>query len=180
MSRRTVRVVEMTLDSWSIANAIVEIHEFRQQLTDGMNDLIRKLSQDGEEIAKMQVVSMDAVYTGYLESSIYGYFDPMKGIGYVIAGSPYAIYVEYGTGAVGAGDEPGPNGEAGEPHPAAVGNWKYDKHHHGASGWVYKSDRDGKFHWTKGYVSRPFMYNTLRWLEEAAETTGADIILKNM
>ena len=178
MSRRTIRVIEMSLDPRSIARAIAEVQEVRQQLTDGMNDLIRKLSKDGEDIAKMQVVSMDAVDNGDLERSIYGYFDPMSRIGYVIAGAPHAIYVEYGTGMVGAEN----------PHPeAGRASWEYDVNGHGLNGWVYVKGSDGvfsmdgaQFRWTKGYIARPFMYNTLRWLQEAAETTGADIILKNM
>ena len=57
----------------------------------------------------------------------------------------------------------------------AEGNYDYDVHQHDAKGWVYRSDKDGKFHWTAGFISRPFMYNTLRWLEEAAPEKAGEM-----
>ena len=47
---------------------------------------------------------------------------------------------------------------------------------YGKDAWIYKSDKDGKFHWSQGYVSRPFMYNTLRWLEEAAPERMSEML----
>lgn len=161
MSGKILRNIEMTLDPKSIQNAIREIMDFKEQLRQSMQELVEVLMEDGVEIAKMQLVSMDGVYTGALESSIdHGKFDPKTRSGYVFAGNsstPYAIFVEYGTGMIGAES----------PHPEPNG-WEYDANGHGDKGWVYKNDNDGKFHWTRGYVSRPFMYNTLKWLEEAA------------
>ena len=177
MSRRLIRNIDITLDRASIANAIREVRAVQEELVLGMNDLIRKLTEDGSEVAKMQVVSMDAVDSGELERSIYGFFDPLSRIGYVIAGAPHAIYVEYGTGIVGEGTHP----------EAEKASWQYDVNGHGLEGWVYVKGSDGifssenaQFRWTKGYIARPFMYNTYRWLQEAAESTGAEIILKNM
>jgi len=176
MSYKILKTIDMDLSPKSIDNAIRELKRFQTDLKKTMWELIEKLTMEGAEIAKMQVASMDAVYTGQLESSIQGLFFPSERCGFVIADTPYAIYVEYGTGAVGAGEEPGPNGERGEPHPAAEGNWNYDVKHHGKEGWVYLNDNDGKYHWTKGYVSRPFMYNTLRWLEEAAPERMSEML----
>ena len=129
-------------------------------------ELVKDLTMEGAEIAKMQVASLEAVYTGELEQSIQGLFMPDERCGFVIADAPYAIYVEYGTGIVGAGD----------PHPEADGNWNYDVKGHGQEGWFYRNDKDGKVHWTKGFISRPFMYNTLRWLEEAAPERASIIL----
>lgn len=161
MSRKILKSISMDLSTKSINNAIMEIREFKRQLMETCKELKKVLAEEGAEIAKMQVASMEAVDTGLLEHSIHGIYDPSTGNGivYVDKSCPYAIYVEYGTGIVGAGD----------PHPeAAEVGWAYDVNQHGIKGWVYKSDKDGKYHWTQGYFSRPFMYNTLRWLEEAA------------
>ena len=179
MARKLIRNIDLTLDRASLRNAIREIKAVQEELVLGMNDLIQKLTKDGAEIAKMQVVSMDAVDTGELESSIYGFYEPQSRIGYVIAGAPHAIYVEFGTGIIGAGEQ----------HPmAAEARWEYDVNSHGLGGWVYRKGSSGifsepgkgEYRWTQGYIPRPFMYNTLRWLQEAAETVGAEIILKNM
>ena len=169
---RVWHTIDMELTSSSINAAIRHINKCRDELISAMNDLIDKLATQGAQIARMQVVSFDAVDTGELEHSIYGYFDPESRIGYVIAGAAHAFYVEYGTGPRGAAS---PHPEAGE---AA---WQYmvgEKIHtasNGVTGWYYTGD-DGKAHWTRGQPSRPFMYNTYVWLEEAAESLGKDIL----
>lgn len=178
MSHKTIASIEMTLDRQSINNAIRQIRHIQEQITEAMNDLIRRLAEEGVKEAKAQVVAMDAVDTGELEGSIYGYFDPESRIGYVIAGAPYAFYVEYGTGPVGEAN----------PHPeAAQAGWQYAIGEHikqgpGGLGWWYdKSSNgvtggEGNYRWTHGQPARPFMYNTMVWLEEAAEKFGRTLL----
>lgn len=166
MSYKVLKAIDVELNTQSIRRAIRDLEYFQTELEEKCWELVQVLTIEGAEIAKMQVVSMDAFDTGELESSIQGMFFPEERCGFVIAEAPHAIYVEYGTGIVGQSF----------PHPEAEGNYEYDVNQHGAKGWVYKSDRDGKFHWTKGYVSRPFMYNTLRWLEEAAPDMASEIL----
>lgn len=166
MSYKVLKSIDMDLSTQSINRAIKEVQAFRNELKAKCWELVQALTMEGAEIAKMQVVSMDAFDTGELEQSIQGMFFPGERCGFVIAGAPYAIYVEYGTGIIGKES----------PHPEADGNYDYDVHQHGDGGWVYKSDKDGQFHWTAGYVSRPFMYNTLRWLEEAAPDRASEIL----
>lgn len=167
MSYKVLKTINMDLSTKSINHAIQEVRQFRKQLKDTCLELVKALTMEGIDIAKMQVVSMEAVYTGQLEQSIQGLFFPGERRGYVIADCPYAIYVEYGTGAVGESN----------PHPAAEQNgWDYDLKHHGEEGWVYKSDKDGKLYWTQGYLPRPFMLNTLSWLEEAAPKRMSEML----
>lgn len=172
MSYKVLKTVDMELSTQSINHAIREIRKFRQQLRETCWELVEALTMEGAEIAKMQVVSLDAVDTGELEHSIGGMFFPSERCGFVIAEAPYAIYVEYGTGPV--GDD--------NPHPEAQGVYDYNVRQaehilkYGKDAWIYKSDKDGKFHWSQGYVSRPFMYNTLRWLEEAAPERMSEML----
>lgn len=158
MSSKILKTINIGLSTQSINQAIREVNRFAKDLQETCLELVKVLMMEGAEVAKMQVASLDAVYTGELADSIAGVFFPSERCGFVVAEAPYAIYVEYGTGYIGANS----------PHPEADGNYDYDVNGHGIAGWVYKNDRDGKWHWTAGYVSRPFMYNTLRWLEEAA------------
>lgn len=170
MSYKVLKTIDMTLDKRSIQQAINEIKQFRKQLQETLTELVNELTKQGAQVAKMQVTSMDAVETAELENSIYGYYDPQSRIGYVIAGSPHAFFVEYGTGIVGAGSP--------HPEPERAG-WAYDVNGHGNAGWWYPSE-DGWYlakngnmlAWTKGMPARPFMYNTMVWLEEAAETVA--------
>lgn len=72
--------------------------------------------------------------------------------------APYAKYVEFGTG---------PKGKA-SPHPLG-GSYRDD-------GWVYKSEKDGEFHYTEGMPARPFMYPTFKkYEEEITKRIGADL-----
>lgn len=178
MGYKTWRSIEMTLDPKSIKQALRELEECKRQLTVVLEDLVRKLADQGAQVAKMQVASFDAVDSGELEHSIYGYYDPGSRIGYVIAGAPHAFYVEYGTGIIGAIEK----------HPlAAEAGWEYMVGEHikvgpgGHIGWWYDKSSDGVFsgsgdyHWTRGQPARPFMYNTFVWLEEAAQALGRNI-----
>lgn len=172
MSYKILKTIQMDLSTKSINRAIQEVKQFKKQLKDACWELVRVLTMEGVEIAKMQVASMDAVYTGELEQSIQGLFFPGERRGYVIADCVYAIYVEYGTGVVGAGLVDGS-----DPHPAAEANgWDYDVRNHGEEGWFYRNDKDGHVYWTQGFVSRPFMLNTLRWLEEAAPKRMSEML----
>lgn len=179
MSHKTIGTINVTLDARGINSAIREIQHIQRQLSEAMEKLVRELASQGADVARIQVAAMEAVDTGELEHSIYGYYDPESRIGYVVAGAPHAFYVEYGTGVIGARN----------PHPeAGKANWQYAIGEHirvgprGQIGWWYIKGSDGVFsgsddiHWTQGQPSRPFMYNTLVWLEEAAEALGRTIL----
>jgi len=157
-----VAKIQMKLTTRSIEDAIREVKEYKRKLNDRVKALIRELVDKGVEIAKAQVRELGAVYTGQLEESITGFFDEETGLGIIRTDCPYAIYVEFGTGVVGKRN----------PHPEPIEGWQYDVNEHGDKGWWYFNERDQKWHWTKGMVSRPFMYNTLQLLRAEAEKGG--------
>ena len=162
------KVIEFSLDPGSLESAAQEVRKYAMELDEKVEALIRKLAERGAMVAKVQLAALGAVYTGELLSSIEGIYSEKDNVGIVRAGAPYAIFVEYGTGVIGAGS----------PHPKPDG-WQYDANGHGDEGWVYLNERDGKYHWTRGYQSRPFMYNTARELERecvniAKEVFGLD------
>lgn len=129
-----------------------KIREYRLSLNDKCEELARQLAEEGVAIAKANILSEDAIYTGELLSSIN--LKPgdivYNGSQYVIyTDCPWAKYVEFGSGVSGKNN----------PHPdTSIVGWRYDVNNHGDSGWFYF--RDGKLHWTKGMPSRPFMYMT--------------------
>lgn len=61
------------------------------------------------------------------------------------------IYVEFGTGIVGAMNIS---------HPKLPDDWTYDEMGHGESGWFYF--KDGRIRWTMGQKSRPFFYKSIK------------------
>lgn len=152
-----LRNIDMELTPASIDRAIRDVERFRKDLKDAMVYLIEKLTEDGVKIAKAQLLAFDkpAFYTRQLYETIQKLpYDESTGNGavYVENVTYYAFFVEYGTGIYNPDST-----RNGEP-------------------WVYFNDRDNKWHMTRGMPKRPFMYNTLRILEDKASTEGARII----
>lgn len=86
------------------------------------------------------------------------------GIELIVAGE-LVDFFEYGTGVMGASS----------PHPDPFTPWEYDVNGHGESGWWYPTDDtdpnpykwtddSGQLRaWTRGKISRPFVYDTFEW-----------------
>lgn len=144
--------------------AIRKLEKYKQDFTRKVNLLVKTLLREGMKVASIQIAELDAVYSGALQSSLDGFFDPVSQVGFIKAYSDYAIYVEFGTGVVGSQS----------PHPKPNG-YRYDVNNHGDKGWVYYDDDSGEFKWTKGFKSRPFMYNTARQLEKECKKIAVEV-----
>lgn len=168
MSRTLKTIPVDLLRPRTIKSAIREVAKFEKELTEGLYGLCETLMDDGVLVAKAEVIALGAVDTGELADSIErGVFDRNSGFGIIRATAYYAIFVEYGTGIIGA---------QGPEHPwAGETGWEPDQNGHGEKGWVYYG-WDFKKHWTRGEPSRPFMYNTLMMLKDMAEREGMRII----
>lgn len=160
-------VIKFGLSEKEINRAIKEVAQFKKEFLEKCSRLVEALTEQGEMAAKLQVAQVDAVYTGELMNSIEGYYSPTHNVGIIKAGAIYAAYVEYGTGVVGKQS----------PHPDPQG-WQYDINQHGDEGWVYYDDDTGQFRWTKGFKSRPFMYNTARELEKECARIAREVFGK--
>ena len=164
MAKTTIR---FKLDEKDIDRAIREVKQFKREFLEKCNLLIEALTDHGVEVARLEVRQLDAMYTGELWNSIEGYYSPTYNVGVIKAGAYYAAYVEFGTGVVGSHS----------PHPDPQG-WQYDVNDHGEEGWVYYDDYAGKFRWTKGFKSRPFMHNTARQLEKDCKKIAEEVFGK--
>ena len=181
---KILRHIDIDLTPASINHAIREIELFRKQLEEQLSDLVKLLVDEGTEIAKMQVVSMNAVFTGALEQSIRGVFYKNRSCGVIFSDVPHAIYVEYGTGYNGAGGGESDISGGWDTYPGDLPpGYKPDATGHGSAGWWYPAPwgwyipkgSNTKLAWTRGMPSRPFLYNTLRWLEEAAPERASNM-----
>lgn len=169
-----LKQINMTLDRSSIANALREVKLFESQLKPAMQCLIEYLTEKGVEIARAELIFFDepAYDTGALSDSVE--YEVMEDKAVISAGNGltnamgvptnYAVFVEYGTGIYGA-----------------------DVNDHGAEGWWYPAPwgwwtpKTGKYSGqpmahTFGMPARPFMYNTLRDLEDEVQANGGRII----
>ena len=175
MSTFVIKNLEINiLDERSIQDAIDYVEGLKAGLATALARFCEELTFEGQKIAKAEIERLGAIDSGTLHESIDRDYE--NHTGYVFTNNEYAIYVEFGTGVVGAGN----------PHPL-LSSGDYDLNHHGDSGWVYRTDeehamftaKDGTpLAWTKGMPQRPYMYNTFRQLFDMAEQTGGRAIIR--
>ena len=89
------KVITCTLDAHDIDRAIKELQQYKREFREKCDRLIEALTDEGAQIARVQVTALDAIYTGELKNSIEGYYSPTTNIGIIRAGAYYAAYVEF-------------------------------------------------------------------------------------
>lgn len=161
------------LSAESLRKAAAEVRAYKARIEKLAVDLTAELAAQGAQIALVEAGGIRD--TGNLLSSIVG--ESGGNYGFVKCKCGYAVYVEFGTGVVGK-ENPHPDiAILGERSPSYKGKTytSYDSQGHGELGWFYP-DKDGKFHWTKGMPSRPFMYNTAQQLRQIVIPTVRGLI----
>lgn len=147
-----------TLSAKSFRKLAKKVRDYRKSLPEKCEEFAYRLAEEGVAIAQLKILSFDAVMSGDLLNSMNLeagdiYSDGAKY--YIYTDCEWAQFVEFGTGIEGAEN----------PHPdTGIVGWKYDIKNHGEEGWYYY--KDGKWHWTKGMPSRPFMYETGKELKD--------------
>ena len=141
-----------------------------------LNLLAKTLSEKGVVIAQANIAGLDAIFTGELVSSIHtrkGSGSKGTAIFYIVADSKHAAFVEFGTGQLGQ--------EGGYPYPFSEGiEWECNtgktifEIEPGQYGWFYPGD-DGKWYFTQGMPSRPFMYETSLELMQIVKETALEV-----
>ncbi len=150
------------LSAESLRKAAAEVRAYKARIEKLAVELTAELAAQGKQIALVEAA--DIRDTGKLLSSIVE--EHSGNYGYVKCKCGYAVYVEFGTGVVGSR----------KPHPdISIAGWKYDVNGHGELGWWYPG-KDGKYHWTKGMPSRPFMYNTAQQLRKIVIPTARGLM----
>lgn len=156
--------INVRLSTSSIDKAIKQIEEYRRKVEDLPDNVVKTLTEDGVDFAQEIALGYDAYDSGELVNGIVAEYREDKG--YVHSTAPHSAFVEMGTGVVGK-NNPNPN----DTYPG----WVYDVNEHGEAGWKYIG-KDGKWHWTKGMPSRPFMYDTAQTLKSEV----ADVVRKEL
>ena len=138
--------------------------------------LARRLAEKGVDIAKSNITTLDAIFTGELLSSMRaenGGGAKGTAIFYVVADSRHAVFVEFGSGQLGL--------EGGYPYPFPEGvDWQYNtgktifEISPGQYGWFYQ-DANGNWYFTQGMPSRPFMYETSLELMQLVVKTAKEV-----
>ena len=138
----------------SIENAKQLLMKKADAIDGGTRKAVEELTKMGYEYM-MTIVPFES---GDLAGSISWEYDQSTNTGRILVGSSYAIFVEYGTGIVGASN----------PHPEPAPGWKYDVNGHGEKGWTYFDEKQNRSRWTKGEPAHAFVYRTREFMRQYA------------
>lgn len=154
-----------------------DLERYRDSLQYKAELLAKTLADKGVDIAQVKIANLDAIFTGELISSIHRqYIGSFYGgaIFAVVADSEHAVFVEFGTGHRGK-DKPYPHAfPTGISWDYATGKTVRQNPITGRYYWFYPGD-DGKWHYTEGMPSRPFMHDTSIELLNLIVITAKDI-----
>ena len=160
-----VKRIKFGLSTASVQRAIDELKAYKKWTQDKCDELALELAKRGTFLIRMKIAGYDAIDTGALISAV-SYPEQIAPGKYRISlrvdngsGDNYALFVEYGTGTVGASSSHPQAGEMGWQY--AVGD-QIITTKDGRVGWFYPTD-DGSYRFTEGQESRPF------WHESAEE-----------
>lgn len=150
--------------------SISNLNNFERAIRNYVDDIYRKLeilckklTDEGVEVAKAYVDDVGAVFNGDLLNSISSDKEPgdKNHIVFVVkATSEHAIFVEMGTGKVGA-ETPYPGNL---PVMYAQGKHIF-KTKDGRYGWIYFNEKYNQWVFTEGMMSRPFMYQSSLYMQ---------------
>ena len=149
------KVIKANLSVKSITDAIEQIRKYQEELDSKVKEFTKRLAEEGVQIAKANVVELLGSISSEERPS-----GKNTSVYVVKADSDHAIYVEIGTGMIGA-SSPYPG-----KLPVVYAQGKkfitlkesFGKYPAGTYGWFYY--KNGQFFFTEGMPSRPFMYNT--------------------
>ena len=172
--------ITVPLSRKGIADAKKFLLDYKKNvLQQKLKVLVERLALEGVEIAKANITTIDAIFTGELLNSVRiesGVLTKDTAIFYVVADSEHAAFVEFGTGQIGM--------EGSYPYPFPEGvEWNYNtgktifEISPGQYGWFYPMP-DGTWRFTQGMPSRPFMYETAIELREIVEKTAKEVFGK--
>lgn len=151
------KVFKADLSISSIRQLQKDLQRYNDILVIKVRELAERLSELGVEIARIKIAKLDAIFTGELIESLHSEYKGSTKHGAifaVVADSSHAIYVEIGTGIVGA-QHPYPG-----KLPVIYAQGKTIRQlADGRYGWFYQDD-NGDWWFTEGMPSRPFLYNT--------------------
>ena len=155
------KVIKVKLDPHSIESAIKEIEAYKADLERRVRLLLKRLTDEGVQIAKAKVVEHGIIHDTKLTNSINGFVLGDKG--FIRVDDEHAVFFEFGTGPKGAGN----------PHPLG-GEYKSEGWYTKADGkpmdslygWKPLGNENNVYFFTEGQKAKPFMYETAQKLKD--------------
>lgn len=174
--KKTVIEIDL-MNKNSVKNALKELRAYKHRFDQRVKMFVERLGIEGIREVKTHITAYDAIDTQELLNSIWLNDGGRRRNGwhcvYVIADSPHACFVEFGTGIVGKA----------MPYtfdfPKGV-SWNYDvgksifTTKDGRRGWIYTKDGE-HFYFTSGQESRPFMAQSMVALMDKVDAIAEEV-----
>lgn len=147
--------ITITLSKDSIKEAKEQLRKYKKSLPNKQRRLMFELAKRGYRVMEEEISNF---YMPYSTGALKRHIVVRLGDDWctISNDSDHALYVEFGTGIVGA-QNPYPNNKIG---------YRYDINGHGEDGWYYYDEDEKRIRWTKGMRSRPFVHNTYLKLKD--------------
>lgn len=159
----------MGLSASSVRAARQRLERYMADLPGKVDELCRRLAEVGVTAAVTALHEADAHETGELESSIEVEREGDRDY-LVVTYCGYAVYVEFGTGVVGAAASyPGTMPEG------ITGPLSRTTKAREDGSWVYWDDRQGRFRITKGQTPKGFMAQASVEMREQAQRIAKEV-----
>lgn len=151
-----------------IAQLKQQISQYKKDLQKKVNALLGELAEEGVGECETQILALGAYWSGEMLHSVASYVNRQEGKAIIRVNKDYAIFVEFGTGIVGMNAPKHPNPQLMASAGYEVGGRRdhYVTLEDGRIGWWYFNEELGKYCFTAGMASRPFMYNTAQFLRD--------------
>lgn len=147
--------IKIKLNTKSINDAIEKLNAYNVELENKTKLLVQRLADEGYKVILDKIFDYDAIETGNMLNTL---TETVNGTYAALSIGDCAMYVEFGTGPVGANSQ----------YKGDSKGWKYDVGEHidnyiingvEVRGWFYP-DGAGGYRFTQGMPSRPFMYDS--------------------
>lgn len=151
------KTIEVKLSIGGIDRAIRELNQYKRSLKPKQELMLALIGDLGTDIIREEIRNFPkpAVEDGDLLQGIYADHNIRMNDLRLISSAYHSMFVEYGTGH---------KGKTTKKHPEQPGFWDHDLGDYGTEGWMYRDG--GRYRWTMGMTSRPFMYNSAQRLKE--------------
>lgn len=147
------KTITIRMSSASIQQAIKELGSYKKFIEERTQLLVQRLAEAGFDIALRNL--SDIYYSGDLINSLN--LDVDKNYACIHVDNEHAVFVEFGTGPVGAGAQH-PDNKLGYQYNVGKTIGWYQVGGSFQYGWFYYDDYAGKVRFTSGMESRPFMW----------------------
>lgn len=154
--------IEFELTPKSIDKAIKDLRQYENEVVKRATELRDTLLKLGANIVRGNILRLDVWDSGELYNSVDVFYSEENNAGFIKVACNYALFVEFGTGIVGKTqpyeDTAGLMARVGYRY---GGGTNYVVLSDGRIGWFFPSD-DGKWYFTEGMPSRPFVFESLQ------------------